>query len=58
MSLPKKEATKGWPWRWSQHSGEPFQDSLLSMSAKKRLLGVSGVVVLLWIGIAWAIRLP
>lgn len=37
---------------------DPFLSSLMARSAAFRLAGVAGLVVLLWLAIAWAAALP
>ncbi|MCS0504768.1 hypothetical protein [Ancylobacter mangrovi] len=37
---------------------DPFLSSLIAQTALHRLLGVSGVLVVLWLAIGWAVSLP
>ncbi len=39
-------------------SRDPFQYSLMAQPAYARLLAVVGVLLCLWIAIAWAVALP
>ncbi len=39
-------------------SRDPFQNSLMTQPAYARLFMIAGVVLCLWIAIAWAVALP
>lgn len=39
-------------------NSNPFRASLLGRSSAFRLAAVGGLVVLLWLAIAWAVNLP
>lgn len=37
---------------------DPFMSSLLAQTSLHRLLGVLGILVMLWLAIIWAVSLP
>jgi hypothetical protein len=39
-------------------NANPFRRSLMGSSSTARLLAVAGLLVLLWLAIAWAVSLP
>jgi hypothetical protein len=39
-------------------SRDPFLSSLIGYTSLQRLLGVIGILILLWLAIAWAVALP
>lgn len=37
---------------------DPFLSSLMAQAARRRLLGVAGILAALWLAILWAVSLP